>query len=368
MNPFLLRGYEGPATFCDREEETATLINAIDNRQDITLYAYRRLGKSALIHHVFHHIKKRYNCVYADLWGTVGLDDFVKELGNAILKSNVFAKKRLGEKVMDFIRSIGASISVGIDGMPSIDIIYHDRNKIFNNLEEIFTFLDKLPSPVVLAIDEFQEIRKYEETVLEAKLRALSQQCKNIRFIFSGSELHMLHKLFNDYSRPFYQSTRMIALPKIAAEKYELFIIRQFKKGKKTIDPEIVRHILDITYRHTYYVQAICNYLYSLENTPKTIAGYETAYYGFLQEKKVFYSELPQLLTPRQFRCVKAFARHGLVKSPTSGSFLQDSGVMVASSMQRIIKALLEKQVILKEDDGYRLYDVFLEHYLKYVV
>ena len=35
-------------------------------------------------------------------------------------------------------------------------------------------------------------------------------------------------------------------------------------------------------------------------------------------------------------------------------------------TMQAVIKALMEKQVIIKEGDAYRLYDVFLEHYLRY--
>lgn len=35
-------------------------------------------------------------------------------------------------------------------------------------------------------------------------------------------------------------------------------------------------------------------------------------------------------------------------------------------TMQAVINALKEKQVIIKEGVAYRLYDVFLEHYLMY--
>ena len=35
-------------------------------------------------------------------------------------------------------------------------------------------------------------------------------------------------------------------------------------------------------------------------------------------------------------------------------------------TMQAVINTLKEKQVIIKEGDAYRLYDVFLEHYLSY--
>jgi DNA-binding MarR family transcriptional regulator len=105
--------------------------------------------------------------------------------------------------------------------------------------------------------------------------------------------------------------------------------------------------------------------LYSLKTTPLTIADFEMAYQDYLLEKKVFYEELPHHLTKQQFRCLKAIARDGTVSATTSGSFLKSSGVKNASSMQRIIKTLMEKQFIIKEENAYRLYDVFLEHYLK---
>jgi hypothetical protein len=367
MNPFILKGYYSPDTFCNRDKEAKTIIHAIENQQDITLFANRRLGKSALIHHIFRLQKKKYNCIYADLWGTVSVKGFTEVLANGVLQSDLISKKSFSKQVTDFIKSIGASISIGLDGRPSIDVMYHDTKKIFRNLQEIFNFLESLASPVLLAIDEFQEVRKYDEVPLEAKLRTLVQQSKNIRFIFCGSERHLISDIFNTYNQPFYQSTRMMELGKIEYESYLEFILRHFDKGKKRISSEVAEHILDFTHRHTYYVQAICNYIYSLGKMPLTIQDFELMYREYLLEKKVFYEEFPNRLTKQQFRTVRAIAREGKVTSTTSKKFLGTASVKSASSMQRIIKALEEKQFIIKEDKHYRLYDVFLEHYLKLI-
>jgi AAA+ ATPase superfamily predicted ATPase len=51
-NPFPTTGYYGPAFFCDREKETATLLRNLKGRQSTTLAAIRRMGKTALIKHV----------------------------------------------------------------------------------------------------------------------------------------------------------------------------------------------------------------------------------------------------------------------------------------------------------------------------
>ena len=46
INPFPTAGYAGPETFCDRQEETKNLLDAIQNGRNVTLVAPRRLGKT----------------------------------------------------------------------------------------------------------------------------------------------------------------------------------------------------------------------------------------------------------------------------------------------------------------------------------
>jgi len=368
MNPFLLKGYAGPKYFCDREEETSKIIDSLKNGQDITIYAYRRLGKSALIHHISKKLSNDFHFIYADIWGTNSLNEFVKELTNAIIRSDIFTQRSLTKKLQDFIQSLGASFSIGLDGMPSVDLIYNDKNRIFRSLEDLISFLNRQSKSIVLAIDEFQEIKKYDNKHLsiEATLRKLTQQSQNIRFIYSGSEFHLINQMFNDYNRPFYQSTRMINLNPIEKQKYLEFIQYHFKKRKVELNVELIDQILEFSYGHTYYVQAIFNYLYSLDQPPQNWKDFEKVYYPFIMEKGVFYAELPNRLTAQQFVVTKAFAKAGKVSSPMASDFLNLAGFSNSSSMRRAVHSLESKQVIIKDGIFYRLYDVFLEHYLKF--
>ena len=367
MNPFLLKGYLEPVYFCDREVETDKIISAIQNQQDLTLYAYRRLGKSALLKHVGFKVRRDFHFISLDIWGTTSLNDFLKELSNAVVNSDIFSQRGVSQKLQDFIKSLGASFNFGLDGRPSIDLTYQDKLAAFNTLEEVLSFLNGQKKPVVLVIDEFQEIKKYDSALIpiEATLRKLTQQFNNIRFIYSGSEFHLIDEIFNTYNRPFYQSTRMLPLGKISKEKYASFILTHLKG---IVDEALVDRILEFTYVHTYYVQAIFNYIYSQQTVLNTWKDFTEVYYPFLLEKEVFYQELPERITPQQFKVTKAIAKVGLVKEPTGSEFLRNADFTNASSMRRAITSLHEKQIIIKEDGGYRLYDVFLEHYLKYIL
>lgn len=367
MNPFLLKGYNGQRYFCDREKETNSILSALSNGQDITLYALRRMGKSALIHHVFHRLKKEYNAVYIDLWGTTSLNTFMTEFAAAVINSSLFSRRSLSKKLLDFIRSLGASLSFGLDGRPNLEFGQFGNQQYFNNLDEIFAFLESQSKPVIIAIDEFQEIRKYEDgEVLEAKLRSLIQKYPSLHFIYSGSEQHLLSSIFSESSKPFYQSTRMMELGKIDRAEYKKFIVRMFRGGKKTISEELVDYLLDISHTHTYYVQAICNFLYSQDTVPEDIETFNRIYSEYIEEKRVFYRELPERMTTLQFATLKAIARKRKVDQPTSSVFLESAQIKSASSMQRIMEYLEDKQFIIEEEGEYRLYDVFLEHFLRY--
>lgn len=369
-NPFVLKGYAGVEYFCGREKETENIQNIVKNGQDITLYAFRRSGKSALIQHVFHQMDDDERIgIFVDIWGSSSLTDFTTSLAEAVIQSSIFGKRSISNKMKEFIGGLGASISIGMDGLPSVDLLYQDKNKPFKKLEDILTFLNGTKKKVVLAIDEFQEIRRYEMAhPLEANLRKLMQRFQNITFIFSGSEYHILDDMFNNYKNPFYQSTRMMALEKIPEDAYSEFIKKHMMKGNKELDDEIIQHILDITHRHTYYVQAICHLIYSRRTYPKTIIDFDKLYNDFLEEKKVFYSEIPNRMTVKQFATLKVIASDRLVTSPTASAFLERVPAATPSSVQRIMQALLDKQLIIKDEGGYRLYDIFLEHYLKWKV
>ena len=59
-NPFVVYGYKGAEYFCDRQKETEKMISTLYNERNITLVAPRRMGKTGLIHHVFHQMEEQY--------------------------------------------------------------------------------------------------------------------------------------------------------------------------------------------------------------------------------------------------------------------------------------------------------------------
>ena len=87
-NPFLIAGYHSPEFFCDRETETAAILNALHNGRNVTLIAPRRMGKTGLIRHAFYRLKEQepdIATLYMDIYSTQSMGDFVRLFANTVL-------------------------------------------------------------------------------------------------------------------------------------------------------------------------------------------------------------------------------------------------------------------------------------------
>ena len=182
--PFPTSGYFGPLYFCDREKELETILGNIAGGQSTTLVAIRRIGKTGLIKHLQHKISESMICIYTDILPTENSVDFLNSLATAILNS-VPEKTSVGVKIWKFIKSLRPVIT--------FDALTGDPNVSFNiqniesehQIESLLSFLESQGKRVLFAIDEFQQILNYPEKNVEAWLRKIIQQLKNVVFIFS---------------------------------------------------------------------------------------------------------------------------------------------------------------------------------------
>lgn len=362
-NPFTTSGYISPEYFCDRENETNKLLSEIENGNNVALISTRRMGKTGLIQHCFQDplIQKKYNTFFIDIYATKSLRDFVFSLSKAILESLKPTGRKTIEKFWNTLKSIQAGISFDISGTPSFDLQLGDIRTETITLDEIFKYLSMADKPCIVAIDEFQQISGYAEKNIEALLRTYVQHTNNARFIFSGSQRHLMGNIFFSPSRPFYQSVSPIYLNSIDLDKYIEFAKYHFKKGEKDIASALIESIYNQFDGTTWYMQKILNILYGI--TPLYKKADESllpiAINNVLDSYKYIYSEMLFRVPEKQKELLIALAREGKAQAITSGDFVQKYKLKSPSSVQAALKGLLEKDFVTHEQGTYQIYDKF---------
>ena len=220
-NPFIIKSYESKELFCDREEELQLMLRNCVNHSDMTLISQRRMGKTGLILRLFdelHDTRPDIHTIYLDIFSSRNIDDFIKLLAEAALKA-FRQQTTIGDRLMNFIKSLRPQFTFdSITGDPQLQIAYQTAHEKEYTLKGLLDFLDSQNVPIVMAIDEFQQIREYPEQKMEALLRTYIQQTHHITFIFCGSKKHIMADIFANEKKPFYSSTAFITLDKITAE------------------------------------------------------------------------------------------------------------------------------------------------------
>jgi AAA+ ATPase superfamily predicted ATPase len=366
-NPFLISGYYSPEFFCDREQEAATILDALHNGRNLTLISPRRMGKTGLIRHVFYLLKEQNPDIvtlYLDIYATQSLGDFVRLLANTVLGKLDSAPQKALNRVSQFLRSCHPVITFEeLTGLPiiTIDVAPTEEER---TLKEIFDYLGSSEKRCYIAIDEFQQITEYPEAGVEALLRSYIQFLPNVSFIFAGSRQHVMQEMFTSSKKPFYQSTQLLTLDSIDQNKYAEFAIAHFDKNSVQLPRAVFDAIYEKFSGHTWYVQCLLNRLYGYNrNVNMELVAYATA--QITGEMSYSYADLLKAYSAGHIRLIKAIAKEGAVKEVLSGTFISKYNLRASSSVSSALKKLLNNEIVYQSKAGYIVYDRFMNEWLR---
>ena len=367
-NPFLTYGYDGPKYFCDRVEESTRLCTLLKNGNHVALISPRRMGKTGLLKHCFSmdSMQKEYYLFIVDIYATKSLAEFTYELGRSILSVLKSKERKAWERFIQIVGSFRSGITLDEFGKPSWNIEIGDIRAPQITLDEIFQYLAAADRPCLVAIDEFQAITDYTEKNVEALLRTYIQNCNNARFVYSGSKRHMMGEMFSSPARPFYQSATTMSLRPIPLSAYTQFITSHFEDNGRKITVDAIQHLYETFEGTTWYIQKICNEVFAAADPGEvcTLENVDTAIRNSIEEKGDFYQELMSRLTAKQKVLLTALGRSAKDVQPTSASFIKKHHLSTASTVQRNLSSLMEKDLITNENGKYRIYDYFLLYWL----
>lgn len=367
-NPFITNGYAGAEYFCDRVEETATLRRLLTNENNVALISPRRLGKTELIHHVFDcdEFRSDYHCFLVDVYSTRSMSDLVNMLGKAVLDELRSKGRSVWERFLSALTSIRSEISFDINGIPSWSVGLGELRNPSVTLGEIFSYLQNADKPVIMAIDEFQQITKYDDPTVEATLRTYVQRTTNAHFIFSGSQRHLMDGMFTSPSRPFYQSVSVMNLQPLELGKYTEFAVAKFSERSRSIDPEVVSDIYGRFDSITSYMHRVLNILFSKTDPgcTCTVDMIEDAVDSIVRLSSDTYESLLYQMPAKQRKVFLAIASEGRVREITGGAFVRRHGLISSSSVASAVKGLLEKDFITNDRGEYTVYDKFFTLWL----
>jgi len=365
MNPFKFGQVVGARDFCPRTDLVKQLNGFIESGQNVYLQGERRIGKTSLIHETVRKLK-RYRLLYVDLLEIKTVGDLCRR----VLAAMMTAERQRGflETVLQAVSPLRPAVTVDpLTGQPAVTLDSGVQLQP-DSIEGLFDLVKAMRKrkELVVVFDEFQDIlnlRQSAETL--AVLRSKIQFHTTIPYLFAGSIRNQMHEIFTDSESPFFKSAASLAVGPLPERAFLRFLTRKFSGADRTVDPDVLSRVLEITYSIPGDTQQLCGALWEVTAKGKTVrvkdipAALELIY---TREIKGYEAVLVQL-TGHQLKCLRGLARIG-GKAPFSAGFLRETGIALPASVKQALNRLQRLKIVYRQDGEFRFVNPFFASWL----
>lgn len=368
MNPFSFGTVVRGDSFYDRKEETALLTSTLSGGNNIVLFAPRRYGKTSLVFRVMELLEEKgVTCLYIDMMAAYSLESLAELYVNAI-KAKQGRVENLAKKLASWVKSIRPTMNFGPDGSPKLSIDFVNGEADLGTLSEIFDLPSHIAAKgkqVVVVIDEFQEITRFNKYGIEGLLRSVIQRQENVCYLFLGSKTHLMSQMFDNKKRPFYNSALHVQIGPLPEDDTISFLKERFGHDGIIIGEEQCRYLIKCASNIPYYIQLLASVLWQrMAGCGQTIAkdDIDRCVEDIIVLKGDYYYELFDKYSERQKKLMEALSIDG--KNVFSTKYLQKHKLGSSSTVQKSLATLVEDGIVERDSDTYFISDPFFRQFI----
>lgn len=370
-NPFKYGGIVRSPYFADREEELEELALEMSNLSRVFLVSPRRFGKTCLLANFIDQLDHRgFATAYLDLNAYPDLRSFAAAFTHLTSKALELNTEKL-LKIFAGLQRLRPKVSVGPDGSlaGTLELATDEREAIPALLEGMGhaeNLVRKMGTRLVVVIDEFSDLAKYNGETIEKAIRSEIQQHHHIGYIFSGSEESIMLAMIRDKKRAFYKMGRIMELGPINRKSYADFIHKWFKKGSYKFEKRDLEKIFDLGRDIPHNIQRLCHTLWDLvrENSRIIPSLIEELPFIIAQQDSPHFELLWQSVSPQQKPILIALTKEPHAK-PFSKEFQLTYGIGPSSSIKASLDSLTKRGILFKTRQGsYQFSDIFMQYWI----
>lgn len=357
---------------CNLITEQDALRRLVERGTKVVVYAPRNYGKTSVIKNViieeFRQRHKRCFVFFADLLSVRSLESLTVRLRTAFEHSfaESFPVRNLLENAKHFLAALRPELSIdSLTGSPSLSLrITEDPagQTIRSIFQHIGKIVEELPGLIVL--DEFQDLAHIDEA--PGIFRTSFEEIASAPMIVLGSKRHLLALLFAKPEAPLNGWGTDLEFPPIPYDEFHAYIQDRFQQNGLTILYENAKYLQDLMQRVPEAVNRLGQQIMDVYSDREIGRDVVAASLGqLLENRESRYETYLGQFSSTEGKVLIALAKEQVVVHPQSKKFLSSTSLS-ARAVGQIINRLMNRGVLEKIDQGYRLSDPLLAAYLRY--
>ncbi len=366
MNPFRYTEPVPPEELIDRDAEAETLVETAVAGNNSRLIAPRRYGKTSLLRRVIDDARREgWAAVYVDFFGVLTLADVAARIERAYAAqlegglASWFAGVR--RRLRPTLRfggepQVAAEVELSLD--PQAEPPLLERLALPRRI------LERTGQRTLVVFDEFQDVLAAKDRA-DATIRSEIQHHGDAAsYVFAGSQLGMMRRLFADRRRALYGQARAVELEPLAPDDVAEDVARRFAATNRDVGTALDL-LLDAGSGHPQRTMLLANALWG-ELGPGEVATEEHWFAAYDRAMVEIRDELRAIwigLSTGQRRVLAAVAenREGLYAGG------RRHGGSRGGAVKSAIRALADLGEVMEDArtaTGYRVVDPLLRYWI----
>lgn len=362
LNPYSPGSTQNDTPFVGRDDMVRQLSTSLSkpNRPTFLLHGERRMGKSSLLKRLPTLLGASYIPVFCDLQNPgffSSIDVFLEKLAGQIYQEVNFRGVNIEKielaRLQDAFKKNEAAI-------------YHPFDAWLDTVEEV---LQREQRTVLLLFDEFEKLEEADEAqhlklnLLLDWLRNTIQNRSHISLLFSG--VRTFGEMGTNWAGYFVNAKmlKMSFLPPTEARHLVTQPIPNFP-SQEIFGEGVVEEILRITGYHPFLIQAVCSELIdnlNLENRQQAeLQDVTTAVLNVFNAWSAYFQDLWQRTDLQQRICLNLLSK----LEERNIDCLAQQSELNEQAVQQILQALLKRDLVRLDEDGYRVAVPLFERWL----
>ena len=336
--------------FIGREKEMARLETNFKYGVNTVLMSPRRWGKTSLVNRAVRSIKEKGRIVVQmDIFACRSEYDFYNTFAAAVLQQTASRIDEWKNLAKGFIERLTPKISLSPDPGTTYSVSLgitpktHTPEEILS-LPEIIA--ERKNSELIICIDEFQQVGEFPDSLsVQKRLRSIWQHQKHVSYCLYGSKLHMMTRLFQRKSYPFYRFGEVLNLEPIPLQTWIPYIQGRFMAFGKKIEEKYIKQICDIVSYQASYVQQLSYSVLLFSEKEATDESFIQAVDDLLAQNNNVFIEQTQSLTTYQLNFLRAVL-DGVSSRFGEAAIREQYNLGSPSNITRLKTSMTEKELV----------------------
>ncbi len=362
VNPFT---FELPAdrwSFTNRERLLGYVAALMGERgRRALLVGRRRMGKTSLLLRAAEKAKVRW--LFCDLSAASNLNEVAKKLLRQLPAPN----PKVAAALLKLLQKYAGAVTFEKHGFSlKADLRPVDEKKDLTTLEEALGFINDAAALddvlVAVGLDEFQDIRRLGGAEAEWSLRGVIQHHRYTSYFFSGSD-HRLLQWMTEPQAAFYKQLDVISVGPIDPATLAKWIDERARRGGlpgATFGREVVDTAGPCTGDVVRLARAVFQYFAEDRGAPGAVAkAFDDIALHALRDE---FAKHWHPLSRAQRAVLRAMAKD---QPPMAAATLRQHGINSASTAATAIEALIDRQILTRENDALMFDSPFLRRWVQ---